>query len=400
MKRALCLVVTMGVAAVGAQAAVTDSELSGFKKRLDPVRKSYEEEAKDLAEDLEKAKDALEVEKVKKEARPWQVGYLRFLLMLEDDLRLLAAPEDKVDESIAADEFSTQEKRKVASLRQEIREAERERIQEELKEGRGMHSEEKIEKSILRDEMSLDSIYDRNVSKLKREIEKAQRTVSKEQDEDDPDEERIEELEKQLEKWEEEIAATHRYVYGFELGAGFEREADASDSSAAGKFLAELVAERDKVLKVLRGEDAGGEGEKKGGMVGGSFLYSSNLGVVLDVSGSMTPHIEKLKKEIANTFAAPRYREIKGCRLSGRPAAGLSLPSLSASDTMLVVEDLVAAGRVDTVYWFCDLRDGYDLAAIRRLRQLLRRGGSAFHVKSMAMRPERELKPLIDDFQG
>jgi len=33
------------------------------------------------------------------------------------------------------------------------------------------------------------------------------------------------------------------------------------------------------------------------------------------------------------------------------------------------------------------------------LRHLLLRSGAVFHVKSMANRPECELKPLIDEFQ-
>jgi hypothetical protein len=70
------------------------------------------------------------------------------------------------------------------------------------------------------------------------------------------------------------------------------------------------------------------------------------------------------------------------------------------ADTMLVIEDLVPVYGVDTVYWFCDLQDGYDFSGLRRLRALFLRGGSAFHVKSVGRRPERDLKPLIDDFQG
>ena len=110
---------------------------------------------------------------------------------------------------------------------------------------------------------------------------------------------------------------------------------------------------------------------------------------------------KKLKKEIAETFEAPRYREITGCRLDGRGFAGLSLAQLAGSrfGTMEFIEDLVIVHGVDTVYWFCDLRDGFDYAGLRRLRQVLMRGGTAFHVKSMANRPDRELKPLITDFQ-
>ena len=108
MKRALVFATIMGTAVVsGAPAAVTNAEMAGFKKRLEPVRASYAPAAKHLVEDLEKARDALAVEQAKARARGWQLGYLRFLLMLEEDFRLLAAPGDKIDESLAAREFST-----------------------------------------------------------------------------------------------------------------------------------------------------------------------------------------------------------------------------------------------------------------------------------------------------
>ena len=74
--------------------------------------------------------------------------------------------------------------------------------------------------------------------------------------------------------------------------------------------------------------------------------------------------------------------------------------ALPGPDTVGVVEELIVVHRVDTVYWFCDLRDAVDYSGLRRLRFLLMRGETAFHVKSVANRPDRSLKPLITDFQN
>ncbi|MFP6867171.1 MAG: hypothetical protein VCA35_14610 [Roseibacillus sp.] len=62
-------------------------------------------------------------------------------------------------------------------------------------------------------------------------------------------------------------------------------------------------------------------------------------------------------------------------------------------------KEIIVIHRGDTVYWFCDLHDAIDYAGLRRLRFLLMRGETAFHVKSVANRPDRSLKPLITDFQ-
>ena len=382
---------------------VLPGELAGFRSRLEGVQEEYQKWEKEIAKELEDAA-AVKIAMVKKQARPRQLSYLRFLTMLEGDLRLLGAPEDQVDDDLEVPEFGVQERRRVEVLRQKIRDGERKRIRAELKEGRGMHSDEKIEKSLNRDELALDSLFNRKAAKLKRDIAKAERDLERVKRSSGENERRILALEAEMEKWRSQAETLHRFTFGFAPGVGFGTKADSADTSASGKFLARLVTERERVLRVLRGEtELGGEGKKKGGLVGGSFVYSSNLGVVLDVSGSMTSHIEPLKKEIAKTFAVPRYREIPGCRLTGTSYGGLTLAALTENNpkaaTMTVMEDLIMVYGVDTVYWFCDLRDGFDYAGLRRLRFLFKRGGSAFHVKSMAMRPDRELKPLIDDFQ-
>lgn len=387
-----------------AEPAISAAELSGFKTRLEKVRGEYDKWRREVERELKDA-EAVKIRMVRKDSRPRQLSYLRFLTMLEEDLRLLTAPEDEVNDELEVPEFGVQERRRVAETRQKIRDGERKRIRAELKEGRGMHSDEKTEESISRKEQALDSLFDRNAAKPRRDIAKAEREQQRLKRGDRDEKEKIEELQARIEEWRARVDTLHEFVYGFAPGQGFEREVDPADASAAGRFLAGLIAERDKVLGELRGEDdRGGEGEKKGGLVGGSFVYSSNLGVVLDVSGSMASHIEGLKKEIARTFAVPRYREVSGCRLSGRTYGGLTLAALAETNpkaaTMTVMEDLVMVYGVDTVYWFCDLRDGFDFAGLRRLRMLLRHGGAAFHVKSMDRRPERELKPLITDFRS
>ena len=151
----------------------------------------------------------------------------------------------------------------------------------------------------------------------------------------------------------------------------------------------------------LKGEQPeGGEKEGKAGTVGGSFLYSENLGVVLDVSGSMTPHLEELREEIESYFEAPRYREVVGCNLNSCHFEHLrSDRSATTWATMSEIEELISVRGVDTVYWFSDLQDAQDSMSLRRLRSLLRRGGTRLHVKSLGKEPSREFEDLIYDFQ-
>jgi hypothetical protein len=147
--------------------AVTKGELVALKARFAKVKAREDLWRKEIEKELKDA-EALKIEKMRVESRPRLLAYLRCVMMLEEDLELLATPVDKIEE-VRTPELSAQEHRRVAELRQKIRDRAR-----------------------------------------------------------------------------------------------------------------------------------------KGGLVGGSYLRSANLGVVLDVSGSMTSYIEKLKKEIAATFEGVR----------------------------------------------------------------------------------------------
>ena len=379
--------------------AVTKGELVALKARFAKVKAREDLWRKEIEKELKDA-EALKIEKMRVESRPRLLAYLRCVMMLEEDLELLATPVDKIEE-VRTPELSAPERRRVAELRQKIRDRERARIQDELKNGRSTRSDEKAERAICRDEERLDALYGRKVAKLERDISKAERNLEKEQVSRRRDGNKVETLEVNLEKWREDRRRIHTFIYGVRATFGFELRA--GDWGGVGNLPAELSAERDRVIMTLRGgAEEGGEDARKGGLVGGSYLRSANLGVVLDVSGSMSSHIEKLKKEIAATFERPRYREVNGCRISGNTLgqferSGRALPG---PDTVGVVEELIVVHRVDTVYWFCDLRDAVDYAGLRRLRFLLMRGETAFHVKSVANRPDRSLKPLITDFQN
>ena len=68
--------------------------------------------------------------------------------------------------------------------------------------------------------------------------------------------------------------------------------------------------------------------------------------------------------------------------------------------SMSVMEDLVTIHGVDALYWFSDLKDDQDFASLRRLRELLRRGGVRLYVKSLSENPSREFEKIIHDFQS
>ena len=372
---------------------VPDSSWMALSERFKELKKDYKKEEKSHDSKKKSDQEQLTLE---------SVAYLRGLLVYESAARLLLYPKDEVVGLGQHRELSSQEQRSIEKLRQEIREADRERILNALKDDADLVGGEKENAAILKDELKLDGLFKSNTRKITSEITKKERSLGKliqTVGRDDPGRKK---LEGEIAELKKKTATIHQAVFGFGFGSGFEEEFDSSLKGSGGGLLKAIILERDRVYKVLRGEEEeGGEGEGKAGVVGGSFVYSANLGVVLDTSGSMKPFLEDLREEIENYFEAPRYREVVGCNLNSCHFEHLrTTRGRSKWPTMSEMESLIAIHRVDTLYWFSDLKDAQDSMSIRRLRDLLMRGGTRLHVKSVSKEPSREFEKIIHDFQG
>lgn len=369
---------------------IPSSAWTTLEKRFADVRADYQKEEEDLTTEKEK-------EELEKEA----VAYLRSLLIYESAVRTLADTEEDMSELGKIREFSSQERKNIEKLRKKIREADRQVILTALSKDTNLSGDEDDAESILKDELRLDGYFKSNTRKLASEISKLERELGKVIRKTNRDDPRRQKLKDEIAKLKEEIAVIHRAVFGFQYGCGFRKPINEAVKGDAATLLTKLIEERERVYAFLKDEQPdGGEGEEQAGVVGGSFLYSFNLGVVLDTSGSMTEHLEELRDEIANYFESPRYGEVVGCRLDSSHFEHLrSTRSSKTWATMSSIEELIAVRDVDTVYWFSDLQDAQDFMSLRRLRDLLMRGGTRLHVKSLGKQPSRELSDLIFDFQ-
>lgn len=130
------------------------------------------------------------------------------------------------------------------------------------------------------------------------------------------------------------------------------------------------------------------EEEKKSMVeIDGHKFFSEKLGVVLDVSGSMSFYLPDLRRKIANDFPDPVAVDVVGCRLDGN------------SDVMQAFERLIIRNKVDNIYWFSDLQDGVTREALTKLRTLLRDNSVVLHVTSVG-RSESDLNRLVAEFGG
>jgi len=320
---------------------------------------------------------------------------LSMLIALENELVAAASPKDPAvpiiwPGGVAADIISH-----VEETRQKIRDAERRRISEAA----GEHLEERAPRRAGNaDPDRLNELYERASKPWRALRNKAYKSLAREQGSSRPREDLIEGLKKTAVSAGEAIASLHKAVYGFGVGEWLSR-----DPGWAADHPAEILRKEISTLRtaihdrLIEAANHSGEEEYRSAEIDGVSVYSSNFGVILDVSGSMAAHIDPLKEEIGKGFQSPLYREVNGCSLHERQGNAAAIPG-GAGDTLSCIEEMILIYKVDTIYWFCDLNDPRDEAALLRLGDLLRMGDVRFYVRSVGQRPDRELKALMDEF--
>lgn len=395
----LCILMPADSALAANGPEVSAQHLDAIGKRLDEISKVNVDSVAAFQAALEKLRNReADAELLyQKQLAKADLACHRELLMLARDLSILGGRSSDVK---AGGDGEAAVPAKVAGLRNEIDVMERARIGKTLASQRGMISDERMEKAIYRKELSLDSLFDRESSRPLRDIETARRAIAREKKQRSPDAGRIKDLEKQIEEAGLKVDQLVPLYYGHPARAGFDYASGWPPEHPVEVLRLKIIKSAGEIAARIAGHSkAGGENGGAYGEIGGTSIYSANLGVVLDISGSMTTFIEPLKKEIAASFTGPRYKEVIGCslglssRMAGSPMVAVD------RDTLAVIEELITVHKVDTVYWFCDLQDSRSVAALRRLRHLLRLGGVAFHVKSVDRSPDRELEPLITSFK-
>lgn len=329
------------------------------------------------------------------------------LFALERNLILAASPKDPAAPIDWPDSVNSRTRTEAEALRQKIRDAEREPIvnpaDPEEKDARGSRRNKQRSDSVrspveYRDHSAFNDLYDRTTRKLRSDLGRAQKAIARENKSATPRDSVLSESHEKVKSTEELIQSIHEAFYGYKPGQGLNRQPDWPEDHEVEVLRKEIHTLRMAVLAKLRaGRNHDGESEYRIAEIGGIEIYSSNFGVILDVSGSMRSHIDPLKKEIEESFQSPLYREINGCSLRVIPSSQASGFARS-NDTLGAIEEMIMVHEVDTIYWFCDLQDLREPQAIQRLRELLNMSGAKFYVRSVGKDPDSALKSLIHEF--
>lgn len=140
----------------------------------------------------------------------------------------------------------------------------------------------------------------------------------------------------------------------------------------------------------LNGRGAGngnnGNGFKEG-KVFGSNIKAKKLGVIFDVSFSMSPYTEMVEKEIKKTFPNAIICYVDGCSIDSRTKSVHAF-------------EVLALENVDSVYWFCDLQDPQTKDGLYFLGDLLKSRKIKLYIKSMDKHPNSMLKSIISSSGG
>lgn len=152
---------------------------------------------------------------------------------------------------------------------------------------------------------------------------------------------------------------------------------------------------------------AGTAAATESGSLGGMNVRSRRLGVILDVSASMSEQIKAVRKDLRQNFSRAVIVEVPGCRLDYEVGSEVFDPSKStielqkeAKSVVEGVEMLIVKHRADAIYWFSDLNDARTKTGLARLSQLLgthfgsERRPIKFYVQSVDEAPDAKLEDI------
>ena len=127
----------------------------------------------------------------------------------------------------------------------------------------------------------------------------------------------------------------------------------------------------------------------RSGEIGGIVVQCSKLGVLLDVSPSMTSFLPQLKVEIATHFSDACYREEGSCVLSCE----------DQSNSLQKIKDLIANENCDGIYWFSDFQDNREPQAVIELRNSVKSHKAKLFIRSIEQHPQ-DLIAIADESGG
>jgi len=130
------------------------------------------------------------------------------------------------------------------------------------------------------------------------------------------------------------------------------------------------------------------EGSPPTGNILGTNISARNLGVILDISPSMTPYIDELERDVRSGFKNYSIERINGCELV-----------TTASPTIRAIRNLTSKN-VDAIYWFCDLQDEQTPKALLAMSKSLERKNIKLYIKSLDKRPNFYLVRIVNRSGG
>ena len=134
------------------------------------------------------------------------------------------------------------------------------------------------------------------------------------------------------------------------------------------------------------GNGSGGNGLKEG-KVFGSNIKAKKLGVLFDISFSMSPYTERVENEIRKNFNNAVVDYVDGCVIAPETRVFRAFENLAKQD-------------VDAIYWFCDLQDPETKDGLYLLEKLLVNKKIKLYIKSMDKHPNSTLKSIISSTGG
>jgi len=135
------------------------------------------------------------------------------------------------------------------------------------------------------------------------------------------------------------------------------------------------------------------------GRVFGLDVTAERLGLVLDISESMTRSLPAVKETLRQQFPKTPALHVDGCGLT-KPAPGAKVRNGVADETVTAVDLLARFAQVTAVLWISDMADPPNKDGIQALKEILHRHGITLYLVSVNHEPGPSLRKLVEQGEG
>ncbi|MFT5465980.1 MAG: hypothetical protein ACI8UO_001077 [Verrucomicrobiales bacterium] len=135
------------------------------------------------------------------------------------------------------------------------------------------------------------------------------------------------------------------------------------------------------------------------GKILGMDVYGEHLGVVLDISESMTRKLPAVRAALREKMPKTPVLHVDGCGLE-KPGPQATIKGGVASETVTAVNLLGEFAHANAILWISDMGDSPNHSGIKAMAEALSKHEITLYILSLGNAPGPALRKLVEQTEG